>query len=396
MVRTAVVFALALAAEAVRHNVDLGAQAVEANLDTEAANVEMDDSDFDYEAADALDFDADLEAGDFNFEESAAKTDFESAWTACPTGRVKTAFNRGCATVLSDNQRGRCQLRYDDGRTEEMHAMHLEHHPSCPQVQVSIGYGNQGYGNQGYGNQGHGIQGAGNFMVADGCRRSQGSRNPEMRSALGGFASVRCCSNNGRRCESTSIGCLQHQTLTQATAACSRRNMRLCSVQELDSGVCCGTGCGFDGHFVWTMSPAGGAMLGQNGHGVYQPVGMQNGQFGGQHGFSGSTFNGGGFNNQVSSFVIADGCQRNQGRQAARTRDAFTGRAAVRCCSLNGRQCQSQTVGCLEGVSFNHATTACSSRGLRLCSQQELDRGVCCGTGCGFDGRRVWSNTPAR
>lgn len=293
---------------------------------------------------------------------------------------------RPCVNVLSDNGRGRCQIRFDDGAVEEMHAMHLNHHASCPQQQVFHPQQQVFHPNQGFGINNMG----GNFMVADGCRRSQGARNPEIRNAVGGFASVRCCSNNGRRCESTSIGCLQHQTLAQASAACSRRNMRLCSVQELDAGVCCGTGCGFDGHFIWTMSPAGaGVMVGQQGHGIYNPVLPQ-------HGFSGSTFNGAGFHNQASSFVIADGCRRNQGRQNSRTRSAITGRASVRCCSQNGRRCESQTVGCLEGVSFSQANLACSSRGLRLCTEPELNGGVCCGTGCGFDGRRVWTQTPAR
>ena len=94
----------------------------DSNLDTEPATVEMDDSNFDYEAVDALDFDEELEAGEFNFESEAVEideTDAESELTTCPTGRVKTAFNRGCASVLSDNHRGCCQLRYDDGRNED-------------------------------------------------------------------------------------------------------------------------------------------------------------------------------------------------------------------------------------------------------------------------------------
>jgi hypothetical protein len=243
----------------------------------------------------------------------------------------------------------------------------------------------------GGGGGGGGGFGGGSFFAADGCRRSQRNEQPQIRSSINGFASVRCCSNNGRRCESTSIGCLQHQTMAQATAACSRRNMRLCSVAELDSGVCCGTGCGFDGHHVWTMTPAGG------GGGFGGGGGWQNqGQFNGQHGFSGSNFNGGGHHNQVSSFVVADGCLRNGGRQNSRTRDASNGRSSVRCCSQNGNRCESSTVGCLQGVSFNQAQQACSQRGLRLCHQHELERGVCCGTGCGFDGRRVWTQTPAR
>jgi len=528
MVRVAVVLALAAAVEGARINL----QEVGAELAAGEANANLEDADFDYESADALDWEDEFAAGDFNFEESVE------------------------ASVASDNQ------------------------------QIGL------------------------FMVAAGCQRSLGpsASLTEGRNSNGGFASVRCCSMNGRRCESTSIGCLQHQTFVQASAACSRRNMRLCSVQELDSGVCCGTGCGFDGNHIWTMTPAAGSDIARtfvtpqcdNDHGfvdgdgtggrerdighadspaqcasmVRQQCPDANGvtmdssgrggcycefgmtgvneherrwrtcMFNGQHG----SFNGGGvpqcdagrtfaagdgvggherdighaespaqcasmvrqqcpdangvtmdssghggcycefgmtgvnehdrrwqtcqfnnnqviapiyvapiyvamtktccwsnwgdestcrsygsssggrcntnwsqsctanhhcsdpappapapatpgfrnFDNQVSAFVIADGCLSAEGRQASRTSSSTTGHASVRCCSLDGRRCESQQVGCLEGVTYNQANAACSQRGLRLCAQNELDRGVCCGTGCGFDGRRVWTSTPAR
>jgi len=46
------------------------------------------------------------------------------------------------------------------------------------------------------------------------------------------------------------------------------------------------------------------------------------------------------------------------------------------------------------GASFFEANAACHRHGLRLCTRQELDRGVCCGSGCGYDGHQVWSLTP--
>jgi len=440
MVRVAVVFALAAAVEGARINL----QEVGAELAAGEANANLEDADFDYESADALDWEDEFAAGDFNFEESVE------------------------ASVASDDE------------------------------QIGL------------------------FMVAAGCQRSQGpsASLTEGRNSVGGFASVRCCSMNGRRCESTSIGCLQHQTFVQASAACSRRNMRLCSVQELDSGVCCGTGCGFDGHHIWTMTPAAGSAVARtfvtpqcdNDHGFVDGDGtggrerdighadspaqcasmvrqqcpdangvtMDSSGHGGcycEFGMTGvneherrwqtcqfnnnqviapiyvapiyvamtktccwsnwgdestcrsyGSSSGGrcntnwsqsctanhhcsdpappapapatpgfrNFDNQVSAFVIADGCLSAEGRQASRTSSSTTGHASVRCCSLDGRRCESQQVGCLEGVTYNQANAACSQRGLRLCAQNELDRGVCCGTGCGFDGRRVWTSTPAR
>lgn len=426
MVRIVVALALAAAVEGVRTNVK------EADLAKEEADAALEDVDFDYEVADGLDWDEDeelaagdfnfeegdeeLATGDFNFEEGSAllegAVDAESnetqvgSWqcvpgqggagqsiqslpynnlqhcaSACAHSHQCDAFdfttwgNRDACRFYRANNRARIN---DQGLHSRQYCYHtrqwLNSHPNWHQNWRNSHQNwqaPQGYGQ--YGVQAGGFGAGGNFFVADGCRRSQRNENAQIRSSLNGFASVRCCSNNGRRCESTSIGCLQHQTMAQATAACARRNMRLCSVQELDSGVCCGTGCGFDGHHVWTMTPAGG---GYGGGGMVIP---QN------NGFRGN-----------SEFVVADGCSRNQGRQNARTRNAFNGRSSVRCCSMNGRRCETQTTGCLQGVSFDQANAACSQRGLRLCSQHELERGVCCGTGCGFDGRRVWTSTPAR
>lgn len=403
MVRIVLLFAITAAAEAARSNAEIiDAQIAEANFKIADAN-------FDYEAADAEDFDEELAAGDFKFEESEEQIGY--SWGApgqnqCFGGMASVSEFEclmAAQTLLAGQRQGRRNLvagswgwvppgcSAQTGHTHGRNGDNAAHFNRNPNGRNDGGYtpvcAPQGFHAPGWNAPQPGFAGgAGNFLVADGCRRAQGNQNPEIRNGFSGFASVRCCSNNGRRCESSSIGCLQHQTYAQATAACARRNMRLCSVQELDSGVCCGTGCGFDGHHIWTMTPAGGGIAG------WQP-----GQFNVQiNGFSGSGFNGGGFHNQVSSFIVADGCLRSQGRQNSRQRDAINGRASVRCCSFDGRRCETQTVGCLERASYNQANAACSQRGLRLCSEQELNRGVCCGTGCGFDGRRVWTNTPAR
>jgi len=420
MVRIVLLFAITATAEAARSKAEIiDSQIAEANFKTADAN-------FDYEAADAEDFDVELAAGDFKFEESEEQVGY--SWGSpgtnfCLAGMTSVSEFEclvAVQTMLAGQRQGRRQLvagswghvppgcSAQTGFTHGQHGDNAAHYNRNPNGRNDGGYtavcAPQGFHGSGWHAPQPGFAGGGggggNFLVADGCRRSSGNQEPEVRSAISSFASVRCCSNNGRRCESTSIGCLQHQTLAQATAACSRRNMRLCSVQELDSGVCCGTGCGFDGHHIWTMTPAGGGVHhgqhgqhGQHGHGNNW---QNNGQFNGQHGFSGSGFNGGGYHNQISDFKVVDGCARSQGRQQSRARSASNGRASVRCCSFDGRRCETQTVGCLEGQTYNQANAACSQRGLRLCSEHELDRNVCCGTGCGFDGRRVWTNTPAR
>lgn len=176
-------------------------------------------------------------------------------------------------------------------------------------------------------------------------------------------AAVRCCSHSGRHCATHALlgSCVSSATFDEANAVCARNSLRLCSQYELEASTCCGTGCGFDGHSVWTNTPVS---QGQR----HQTRGM---------------------------FVAADGCRHSRGSVDSEPRDADTGVAAVRCCSNDGRRCETSGVGCLDGQNHLVAEAACSARGLRLCTEPELDSGVCCGTGCGFDGRRVWTSTPA-
>merc|ERR1719433_249269 len=43
------------------------------------------------------------------------------------------------------------------------------------------------------------------------------------------------------------------------------------------------------------------------------------------------------------------------------------------------------------GVTFFEAQIICKAEGKRLCSQQEIEAGFCCGQGCGLDQGRIWS-----
>jgi len=66
--------------------------------------------------------------------------------------------------------------------------------------------------------------------------------------------------------------------------------------------------------------------------------------------------------------------------------------AAVRCCSMDGKKCESSEIGCPTGKTYSEALSICKLSGLRLCTKDELHSGVCCGTGCQFDNARVWSS----
>lgn len=65
--------------------------------------------------------------------------------------------------------------------------------------------------------------------------------------------------------------------------------------------------------------------------------------------------------------------------------------AAVRCCSHSGESCHSQIGGvCNDVATFRDARSICNGAGMRLCSQTEMNSGVCCGTGCWFNHYPVW------
>ena len=61
---------------------------------------------------------------------------------------------------------------------------------------------------------------------------------------------VRCCSIDGASCKSEIPDCLT-LTFSEAQQKCVKVGMRLCSIQELSSNICCGTGCLFDEKLVW-------------------------------------------------------------------------------------------------------------------------------------------------
>ena len=85
--------------------------------------------------------------------------------------------------------------------------------------------------------------------LASGCPNNNNQNSQDMISTTQTGA-VRCCSFDGGSCESDIPGC---STLTffNAKQECSEFGMRLCTEKELDSHICCGTGCAFDSEMVW-------------------------------------------------------------------------------------------------------------------------------------------------
>eukprot|EP00121_Abeoforma_whisleri_P000875 Awhi_evm1s776 len=93
---------------------------------------------------------------------------------------------------------------------------------------------------------------AGQGVTADGCKRAQTYYDEELDSLTASHA-VRCCSNNGNSCVSKiSNQCYASNTFLEASQLCTSIGRRLCSIEELNSEICCSTGCNHDNKRVWT------------------------------------------------------------------------------------------------------------------------------------------------
>merc|ERR1719375_1079273 len=68
-------------------------------------------------------------------------------------------------------------------------------------------------------------------------------------------------------------------------------------------------------------------------------------------------------------------------------------KAAVRCCSNNGRKCASRKGRCFgRRKTYQEAVGICAAAGMRLCTQAEVATEMCCRTGCMYDHRQVWTS----
>eukprot|EP01060_Flectonema_neradi_P021719 TRINITY_DN295_c0_g1_i6.p1 TRINITY_DN295_c0_g1~~TRINITY_DN295_c0_g1_i6.p1 ORF type:complete len:711 (+),score=156.58 TRINITY_DN295_c0_g1_i6:68-2200(+) len=159
-----------------------------------------------------------------------------------------------------------------------------------------------------------------------------------------GRAAIRCCTNKYCRSKDLNNKCLgESASIEEAEAACARMDMRLCNNEELHSGMCKGTGCGYDRHPVW------------------------------------------------GTVAIPDGSCSSQSIPAP-----MKSSAAVRCCSTDGSTCTSLSPNsntCLGEVSsYDEAEAICTSINMRTCTRSEVASDLCCGTGCGYNLKPVWSD----
>lgn len=91
-------------------------------------------------------------------------------------------------------------------------------------------------------------------VMVDGCLNQNHEVSREtVHLSEGRTASVRCCSYSGDACDTDHLpgGCQSGKTFGEAVEICELNGERLCTEAEIESRLCCGTGCGFDGHQVW-------------------------------------------------------------------------------------------------------------------------------------------------
>jgi len=93
------------------------------------------------------------------------------------------------------------------------------------------------------------------LITMAGCTNSAHFIFREVRGATDTGA-VRCCSWDGNSCETQNLpgGCQEDKTFYEAETICADASMRLCSESEMESGTCCGSGCGYDATNVWTST----------------------------------------------------------------------------------------------------------------------------------------------
>merc|ERR1719334_899190 len=229
---------------------------------------------------------------------------------------------------------------------------------------------------------------------------------------------VSCCyGSSGYR-----DGCLYAASYEEAKSHCEDNGYRLCTMDEMLSGLTAQTGCGFDCPYSWvsdscTLDP------------TFDPTQPT------QHPTTGPTKQptvdptsdptkeptdiptmAPTSNPTMASHYIAAGrpglslwndfptseCTNGDSTQASvatdlnnvcRISNGGNGTdIAVSCCSLDGTSGErdASPLYCLQPASFEEAKSHCEENGYRLCTKDEMLSGLTASTGCGFDCRYSW------
>jgi hypothetical protein len=204
---------------------------------------------------------------------------------------------------------------------------------------------------------------------------------------------VRCCSDTAKsgfhkrfQCSvwgsSLNAVCHVDKTFAEATEICAAENARLCTSDELENDCARGTGCGFDHHDVWAAEAKCVVSVTESTtlHG-YKTV---------RPGYQAAGANAG---------KALESCSDPQDSGAT---------MSVRCCSdtakggwtkrsncavWGGSDDMDTGKTCHESKTYAEAEAICVAANARLCTAAELEGDCTRGSGCGFDGKAIWSST---
>lgn len=187
--------------------------------------------------------------------------------------------------------------------------------------------------------------------------------------------------------------CYSNRNQGTAHVACERKGARLCTVDEIETGVASGTGCGFDTAMVWTSTWCG---LGPK---YFTAMG------------DGSTNERSCkmYNKQRPVRCCADvDVSAVSLRDAGTTTTTLPAAARKSCDELGwgarvngvcgeadkGLKRKDGSDKCFNNKNHPDANALCTGVGARLCSAAEITSGVGKSTGCKMDTQFVWTSTP--
>lgn len=176
-----------------------------------------------------------------------------------------------------------------------------------------------------------------------------------------GVGGTRCCSGTGNYDSFCSELC-EMVSFDDAAAVCQENGMRLCTQDEIMTGLLVGSGCLYDVTYVWTADLNCACDIAKvDGGGIHGPDGGKCSAMPDQGQYD----------------IITDV-------------DPSLPEAGVRCCTDAG-QGDSFCNGRCELIPLDDAAARCVAHGMRLCTQAEVMAGVPRGTGCWYDFTYVWT-----
>ena len=216
-------------------------------------------------------------------------------------------------------------------------------------------------------------------------------------SKLGWPANVNnvCGESDDRLGNSGASSACNEASFADAGSICAAAGARLCTTDEIDSGVTAGTGCGFDTQYAWTSTWCG---LGPEGGKYYVSMGA-----------GGAAAADRKCKNPKKSYPVR--CCSDSDLSAttalpATTTTTFPFLSDRKNCATLGWTVVGNTCGesdksfkkgadkCFTWKNHPDAERKCLKLGGRMCSQEDIEAGVGKSTGCGFDSEFLWTSTP--